>query len=287
MTYAPITIAARRVLLDAVEALADHRDGLVLVGAQAIYLYTGDADVAIATTTKDSDIALIPMRLPADPTLETAMREGRFAHDRTQQQPGEWIPPDDLAPPVELLVPADLSGGGGHRGARIPPHSKYAARVVPGLEAAAVSHRATVVASLEPDADPRQVTLNVATPAALLVAKSYKLGERAAEGPGRLLDKDAHDIYRLLRAVSADEVAEDLRWLLEDDVAGAITRQALTWLEDLARDPTALVPVMAGRAEEIAGDPVEVAQSTWALVQDVLDGLRPEREAERRSDGPQ
>lgn len=227
------------------------------------------------------------MRLPADPTLETAMREGRFAHDRAQQQPGEWIPADDLAPPVELLVPANLSGGGGRRGARIPPHSKYAAHVVPGLEAAAMSHRTMVVTSLEPEVDPRRVTLNVATPAALLVAKSYKLGERAAEGPGRLLDKDAHDTYRLLRAVPADEVADDLRWLLEDDVAGTVTRQALTWLEDLARDPTALVPVMAGRAEELAGDPVEVAQSTWALIQDVIDALGPARGAERRSDGPQ
>lgn len=56
MTYAPITIAARRVLLDALEALQVHRKGLVLAGAQAIYLYTGDSDVAIATTTKDSDI---------------------------------------------------------------------------------------------------------------------------------------------------------------------------------------------------------------------------------------
>jgi hypothetical protein len=38
LTYEPITIAARRVLLDALDALEDHRDGLVLVGAQAIYL---------------------------------------------------------------------------------------------------------------------------------------------------------------------------------------------------------------------------------------------------------
>lgn len=137
-----------------------------------------------------------------------------------------------------------------------------------------MSHRAMVVASLEPEVDPREVTLNVATPAALLVAKGYKLGERAAENdPGRLLDKDAHDIYRLLRAVPADEVTADLRWLLEDEVAGGITRQAITWLDELSREPSAQIPVMAGRAEELAGDPVEVAQSTWALIQDVIDGL--------------
>ncbi|MGA2930016.1 MAG: hypothetical protein ABSG43_29315 [Solirubrobacteraceae bacterium] len=50
MSYSPITVAARRVLLDALEALEAHRDALVLVGAQAIYLYTGDTDVAIRVT---------------------------------------------------------------------------------------------------------------------------------------------------------------------------------------------------------------------------------------------
>jgi hypothetical protein len=67
VSYLPITVAARRVLLDALVALERHRDSLVLVGAQAIYLYTGDADVALATTTSDSDIALIPARWRPSP----------------------------------------------------------------------------------------------------------------------------------------------------------------------------------------------------------------------------
>lgn len=125
MTYAPITVAARRVLLDALEALEEHRQGLVLVGAQAIYLYTGDSDVAIATTTKDSDIALIPARLPFEPTLDAAMLASDFTHDRSHQQPGEWSSARELAPPVDLLVPEGLHAGGGRRGARIAPHSKH------------------------------------------------------------------------------------------------------------------------------------------------------------------
>jgi len=36
-------VIARRVLLDALEALGEHRDPTILVGAQAIYLHTGDA----------------------------------------------------------------------------------------------------------------------------------------------------------------------------------------------------------------------------------------------------
>ena len=41
-------VRARRVLLDALEALHDQRNALILVGAQAIYLHAGDADLAIA-----------------------------------------------------------------------------------------------------------------------------------------------------------------------------------------------------------------------------------------------
>ena len=36
---------SRRALLDALEALAEHRDGVILIGAHAVYLYTGEADV--------------------------------------------------------------------------------------------------------------------------------------------------------------------------------------------------------------------------------------------------
>lgn len=270
MTYARIAIAARRVLLDALEALADHRDGLVLVGAQAIYLYTGDADVAIATTTKDSDIALIPARLAREPTLDAAMMSAGFWHDPATQQPGEWSSAADLQPPVELLVPAALHAGGGRRGARIPPHSKHAARVVPGLEAAAVSNRPTTIASLEPEADARRIEMRVASPAALVVAKSYKLGERASSEPGRLLDKDAHDLYRLLNATSADEVAGDMQLVLRDRIAAPVASRALDWLAQLAATHDALIPAMAGRAEAVVGDPEDVAQRTWALIQELL-----------------
>ncbi len=53
---ADLLVAARRVLLDALDALAAHRDALVVIGAQAIYLHTGEADVALAEATKDSDL---------------------------------------------------------------------------------------------------------------------------------------------------------------------------------------------------------------------------------------
>jgi hypothetical protein len=273
VSYAPITIAARRVLLDALEALERHRDGLVLVGAQAIYLYTGDTDVAIASTTKDSDIALIPIRLASNPTLDDAMTASGFSHDRSVQQPGEWSSGGTLDPPVELLVPAGLHAGGGRRGARIPPHSKHAARVVPGLEAATIGHRPMTITSLEPDRDSRSIAMRVASPAALLVAKAYKIGERATTAPNRLLDKDAHDLYRLLRASRPGEVVADLGFLLSEDVARPVTDRALKWLAEFAETHQSLIPTMAGRAEELVGDPEDVAQRTWVLIQEILDNL--------------
>ncbi len=43
----PLYIRARATVLDAAEALYPHRDALILVGAQAIYLHTGDADLGV------------------------------------------------------------------------------------------------------------------------------------------------------------------------------------------------------------------------------------------------
>ena len=273
MTYEPVTVAARRALLDALDALGAHRDGLVLVGAQAIYLYTGDADVAVATVTKDSDVAVIPALIADAPTLEDAMQTGGFRHDPVLHQPGVWVASVGDDSPVELLVPDALHEGGGRRGARIPPHSKHSARTVVGLEAAAVSHRPMTLVSLELEIDDREIEVLVASAAALVVAKSYKLGERAADNRGRLIDKDAHDLYRLLRATSQQETADELARLLADDVSANVTAQALAWLAELTATPGSLVPHMAGRVEQLLGSPEEVAQSTWALVQDLVDRL--------------
>ncbi len=77
----PEYVLARRVLLDALEALGDQRDAVVLVGAQAIYLHTGDADLAVAPYTTDGDLALDPSRLMEDPKLAEAFRGAGFSAD--------------------------------------------------------------------------------------------------------------------------------------------------------------------------------------------------------------
>ena len=48
----PRYVAARRGLLDALEALADHRDSIIVVGAQAVYLRVAGSlpDISAYTT---------------------------------------------------------------------------------------------------------------------------------------------------------------------------------------------------------------------------------------------
>ena len=102
---------SRRSLLDALEALAEHRKGVILIGAHAVYLYTGEADVPVATRTKDSDLALDPALLRADPLLEEAMASADFHRNLESGQPGEWLSADGI--PVDLLAPSSLVDPGG------------------------------------------------------------------------------------------------------------------------------------------------------------------------------
>lgn len=60
----PLYVRARAALLDAAEALAEQREAVVLVGAQAVYLHAGDADfVASAPYTTDADFCVAPADL--------------------------------------------------------------------------------------------------------------------------------------------------------------------------------------------------------------------------------
>lgn len=268
--HADLLVWARSALIDAAEALVEHRDSLVLVGAQAVYLHTGSLDVALAEATKDSDVALDPRVIANEPLLDEAMLGAGFYRS---DQPGSWLNRDGI--PVDLMVPELLAGGGrvGARGARIPPHSKSAARRARGLEAAMVDNSSMDVPSLDP-LDRRVVRLRVAGPAALLVAKLHKIAERV-ESPHRLSDKDAHDAYRILRAFDTQVLAETFSRLRTDELCGQITEEALTSLDELfAKSPAATGAAMAGRAEEGLGDPEQVAVATFILAHDLVSALR-------------
>jgi len=261
-----VIVEARAALLDALNALAAHQDSVILVGAQAVYLHTGQASFAIAEATKDSDLAIDTRVLGDSPLIEDAMTSAGFVLDPTSRQPGAWISPKGV--PVDLMVPELLSGKRSRRAAKIPPHGGQAARRTVGLEAAVVDHNARTVESL--DGDGRSAIVQVAGPAALLVAKLHKIGERV-ESPDRLNDKDAHDIYRLLVATTTVDMATATRRLLADELSSDVTRVAVGLLHTLfAEGAETLGSVMAGRAEEGVGQPALVSASVSFLAQDLL-----------------
>lgn len=266
-----VLVRARSVLIDALEALEAQRNAVIVIGAQAVYLHTGAIEVALAETTKDSDVALDPRMLGDHPLVEAAMKTAGF-FPSTNGQPGSWVSVAGI--PVDLMVPEALAGGGGRnaRGARVPPHDKAAMRRARGLEAVVVDNGEMEVRALDP-ADGRVVRARVAGPAALLVAKVHKIWERV-ETPGRLNDKDAHDAYRILRAVDTAGLCSVMRELSQDAVSGEATREAIEHLAELFGSPSALGSQMAGRAEEGVGEPEVVATAVSILASDLLECLR-------------
>jgi hypothetical protein len=262
-------VLARRVLLDALEALFDQRDALVLIGAQAIYLHTRAAPVAVPEATKDNDLAIDRRRLSDEPRLEEAMSRAGF---ELRNDPGSWL--GSMGIPVDLMIPESMSDPGGRRGGRVPPHSRRATRRATGLEAAIVDHAPAPIEALD-STDSRRFTIEVAGPAALLVAKLHKLGDRDRSAPERLNDKDAYDVYRLLVAVDTDDLARALKMLLTSELATEATRMALGYFDELfVGGASALGATMAGRAEELLGDPAGVAQSVAELASDLAQAVR-------------
>jgi hypothetical protein len=122
----------------------------------------------------------------------------------------------------------------------------------------------------------RAYRVRVAGPAALAVAKLHKLGERAST-PHRLVDKDAHDYYRLIRAVTAKQLGDGFRRLLEDPRSRRVTERALDYMGTLFGDPASTGAEMAGRAEAGIGDPETVAAAASVLTTDLLSVLGRER----------
>ena len=147
MPLDPRYVAARRVLLDALTALAPHASAVIVAGAQAVYLRTGDAEIAVAPYTTDGDLALNPSLLSDDPQLEEAMTSAHFVllhQPGGHIEPGTWVATtrinaEEVIVPVDLIVPKAVASGG-TRAARLGVHGRRAARQVPGVEAVLVDH---------------------------------------------------------------------------------------------------------------------------------------------------
>ena len=265
----PLYVKARKVLLDAFDALEEHREALVLVGAQAVYVHTGDTDLSVAEYTTDADLSISPNDLTDSPHIEDLLSNAGF---RPGLNPGSWLSKDGVA--VDLMVPEAVAGAGS-RSADLRPHGKTSARRAVGLEGSLIDRNKTKLASLDLS-DKRAVTVWVAGPAALVVAKLHKIHERI-DVPNRLVDKDALDVFRLLQSSATRDIADQLKMLRESSLAGDVTSRAIAFLPELFGSVDALGTAMAVRA---AGDREHsdiVAHSLVALVSDLVDEIRLDR----------
>jgi len=267
----PQYVLARRALLDALDAMGDQRAAVIVVGAQAIYLHTGEGDIAVAPFTTDGDLALVPDLLRDEPRLAEALTAAGFVPTRDI---GIWakhgsLERDRVLVTIDLLVPETL-GGPGRRAARLGAHGDRIARKVSGLEAIVVDCATVTLEALDAD-DRRAFPVAVAGPAALMVAKVHKIGDR--EGTGRSNDKDALDLLRLLRAAATTDLVARFTTLLAEKVSETATRRALALLRELFGHPAAVGSRMAARAVEGLEDPETIAASCAALTRELLRAL--------------
>jgi hypothetical protein len=269
-------VVARRVLLDAFVALGLHRGAIVLVGAHAVYLRVGEADLAVAAFTTDADLAIDPAVLAEIPPLEQTLIDAGFS-PKTKDTVGIWIKRCQttqgakIQVAVELLVPASVSPRKGRRAARLPGHDLRVARIVRGLEGAIVDVDSMQLTSLE-TADTRVFDARVAGPAALLLAKIHKIDDR--HGSDRRSDKDALDVLRLLRGTRTSELVQRYKNLLADTRSVEAARIGQELLERQFAARGGIGVDMAVRSVGPLGNPDEIAASCVALTQELLVGLK-------------
>ncbi len=262
----PTYVAARRVLFDGFHALGPHLEAIILVGAQAIYLHTGEAEFSLPAFTRDGDLVLDRAVLAGDPLIETLLKEAKFV---LSDQPGTWLSREGV--PLDLLVPEAIAGPKARRSVRLDPHDRKVARRVIGLEAALIDNARMRIRALDPS-DNREFEVRVAGTAALVVAKCHKVGERLDIGR-HVESKDAFDIFRLLQYSETAKLARDLRELFEAPVASRVTSDAINYLRRHFSSPDLGGCELAQDAVGILDPDGTVAVSLAVLVQDLLSAV--------------
>ena len=260
-------VRARSGLLDALAALGPLRDAAVLVGSQAIYEYIREQaeEFAVSPLTFDADLALVPELLIDDPRIIDAMSQAGYA---LTNQSGIYKKEGDIQ--VDLLAPEAVGGRKG-RGADLGVHGNRVARQVYGLEGALVSHRSMTIGALENE-DDREFEINVARPSALLVAKVHKLAERIdANDVTRLNNKDAFDIFRLLRGVDVDELVTEIQALQTDPISAPATVAAIARFRELFESASAAGTQLVVQHVEGLEDSTVITGASVAFSQDLLE----------------
>jgi predicted butyrate kinase (DUF1464 family) len=117
----------------------------------------------------------------------------------------------------------------------------------------------------------------VAGPAALLIAKAWKLGEREDKGGERLLAKDALDVLFILREIDVPDLVEGLRRQLGDELSRQSATRGLDYLERLFGNESAVGSALAATALSGIEDEISVRRSCAYLTLEVLEALGIER----------
>lgn len=207
---------SRRLLITTIVALGEHADAVTVVGAHAVHVWVqkkwGPIDME---STRDGDLAVNPVLIAEDPKimellagigLEPARPERPGIYGLVSERAFSW----EQRTTVDLLVPETYAGSKG-RSARIPGQKSATTRAY-GLELAIHDRTLTKISTTD-GAPELTVDVNVAGPAALLIAKAHKVSERLADvekRPDRLRPKDSGDIALLMMVTDGAEMAETM-----------------------------------------------------------------------------
>ena len=265
---APEYVEARRALLDALELLVDQLDALVLVGAQAVYVHAPASIAQQETYTTDSDLAVDPDLLAEVPDVGQVLLDAGYT---VRENPGTFY--NSVGIPLDIMVPAGALPLSSRRTAPLPGQNLSTARRTVGLELALIDTAPARLTALDPS-DPRNVTIRVAGPAALVVAKLIKLEERmSGSRPDRVLTKDAADVLRLLRYTDAAAIGTRLRALASDSTAAPVIQTSVAFLKEQWRLRQSPLVELAVAAASPAEPPAQVRQAFITLANRLLDAF--------------
>lgn len=268
-----VDVLARRALLDALEVLETHLESLILIGAQAVYLHTNHFNLPLAPATTDADIAFDTRALSDSPELSALLKSaGYFEAPSADGTPGHWLNKDGV--PLDLYQPRALSAlGGKRRTAVIAPHLDGVLRIGDGLDCVLVDNAVMTIESFE-ESDKRVSEIKVAGPTAMLVAKVAKIADREFAGEKRWAYKDAHDVFRILKALETEPLADSFKRLLADPLCSKEAEAGLAGFVRLfAGSQDATGNLMAAEAARGTDEAEQIQAEAWALAADLVDAI--------------
>jgi hypothetical protein len=232
-------IRSRRLLIDAINALAPFKDAITVIGAHAVHIWAQKALGPIdMEATRDADVSINPLFVAETPKIIDSLRS--ISVDLAlKDRPGVYGFTSETELPLEarttfdILVP-EAYAGAGRRAARIPGQKNAASRAL-GLELTMWDrHLMKLKAVDEPKAE---VEAFVAGPAALLVSKAHKVHERLEQitrRPDRLRPKDSGDIALLMMVSDPAEVAKVMgEAAQEHPEISSVVNDAACWVTEM------------------------------------------------------